>query len=783
MAHYVKESYPPLIGGETQQLEQDSHPNQVQTMLNMLPDAVSGIRRRGGFQFLRDMQFSTLPYMQHVTIKEREYLLFIEAGAVGRLQLYDIETEVVVYETDSEYLRGETGPQDIDYVVHSDELFLLNRTKIVGAPIYDNGGKDPKKNGFFTVVAGRFDTAFTVGLRIGDTTTYVTHKTPDTGAANAQPEKIATALANAANSNATIGSAAGFTWTAIGGYLHVVGTKDFVALTKNGPNEIRPSNESNVRSVAELAAKLPSTADGIVVRTGTKLASAYWQWDNSKQEWNETCAYGQDVRFTNLPLRLRTENGVWELVPIEQSGRMAGDFKNNPDPSFADRAITGLGSFQGRLVLLSGDSISLSGTDEVGQWFRTTMTNLTDTDSIDAKGTTSTGVQYRYALPLDGDLILFSATQQSTITGRTVVTNKTISLAPSGMLPMLPYIKPVPTGRGLLLASPTAPGYCSIWEIRGGQFRDGAYAQHDTTLHLPTYIKDDMYTLTAGLTGKYAVAVGGDCSIRVMSTIQHLGEVIQQSWHTWNYIADSQPVTIAQAQLHNEILYLLVRTGGAYRLLRWSDSFVGGTDFEVQKHLDEVRGCTYTDSSIEFPYPVYNLMTNGTFLSLYKDPMTGAEVWNSYNAEDFEWEYVDGKYVAATDVFKDCTEVWYGWRYVSALEPKAPMVMIGRSKSAGDNPQMHRLMLRCRDTGTVQLSVFDRARDIDQANVVPAMLTADFNSTYLRARNGVMQFPMRTDMHSTRFTLQTSDVYDMRIEGIEYGYRPRMRYARAPAGG
>lgn len=783
MAYYVKESYPPLIGGESQQLEQDRHPNQVTEMLNMLPDAVSGIRRRGGFTHLKDMHFSTMPYMQHITVKEREYLLLIEPGSYGRLQIYDIaKGEIDITLNPVPYLQG-GGPQDLDYVVHSDELYILNRVKVATTIPKPSAGLNTKRNGYFVSIAGAFQMRFNVGLIIDGVRTTVSFTTPETGAPQAQPENIATQLTTLANAHATIGTANGITWTREGANVHVQSTNhDIIVVSDTSSTYLRVSNSANVRDTIELAAKLPDSADGMIIRTGTKLASAYWSWTKDTQQWNETVAYGEDITFANMPIKMYHDGSQWHLDTIQQKGRMAGDKDNNPNPSFAGKAITGIGSFQGRLILLSGDSVSMSATNEVGQWFRASVVTLADTDSIDAQGTTTTGVHYRYAVPLDGDLILFSATQQSTITGRAVVTSRTISLAPSGMLPMLPYIKPVHTGRGLLIASPTAPGYCAIWEISGGQFRDGAYMQHDTTLHLPTYIEDDLFALTAGQTGKYAIAVGGDCSLKMLSTVQHLGEVVQQSWHTWRYVADTRPVTIVQAQLHNEVLYAMLRVEGQYRLVKWSDTFTGKIDFKNQLHLDEPRECEFTDEWLLSPFDSFQELTNGAFLALYRDPVTFEEQWRSYDYMDFEWVYEHDQYFVDTTEFVNCTKVLFGWRYISAVQPTTPMVKVGRNKSADDRPQLHRILARCADTGTVQLEVYDAARDINQAGIVPAIQTSNFRDTYLRSRDGVMQFPVRTDMRSTHFTFRTADVYDMRFLGIEYGYRPRMRYARAPTG-
>lgn len=779
MAHYNKGSYPPLIGGESQQIDQDRHENQVTRMVNMLPDAVSGIRRRGGFEFLQDLSFTSLPYMQHITVAEREYLLLIEPGSFGRLRIYDIEAGAMTYDVTHEYLKG-SGISDLDFVTHQDELFILNRSKTVTKQAVVETGPDPARNGYFVVIGGSFDMDFNVGLKIGETSTMVTYKTPSSGASQAQPEHIAEKLVEAAQADDDIGTAAGFTWTRLGANVHVSGGTDFSVITDLPGVYIRVSNSSNVKDTAELAAKLPDTADGMIIRTGTKLASAYWQWKASTQQWNETCEWGSDVRFDNLPLRLVPENGTWTLGEIPQTGRMSGNPENNPDPSFAGRQITGIGSFQGRLVFLCGDSVSMSASNEIGHWYRVSVTSLSDSDTIDAQGTTTSGVNYRFAVPLDGDLILFSATQQSTITGRAVVTPKNISLAPSGMLPMIPTIKPVHTGRGLLLASPTAPGYCSIWEITGGQYRDSTYSQHDTTLHLPTYIPDNIYTLTAGQTGKYAAAVLGDCSLRVLSTVQHLGEVVQQSWHTWQYQADTRPLNIAQAQWHNEVLYVLLERDNQYRLVKWSDRYVGETNFNVQVHLDELRPVNYSSTQVVSPWSSFAELTNGVFLAHYRDEYTLKEEWRSYDYRDFVWEYTAGSYRANTDVFKDALSVQFGWRYPSEVKPTTPMVRVQNSRSNDDRPQLHRLLVRCADTGTVVLEVQDKARHMLSGAIVPALYTVDFNDEYVRARGGVMQFPVRTDMHTTEFALKTADVYDMRILGIEFGYRPNMRYARTP---
>ena len=78
------------------------------------------------------------------------------------------------------------------------------------------------------------------------------------------------------------------------------------------------------------------------------------------------------------------------LQPVNWSPRSVGDDLTNPFPSFTFNQITEIGFTSGRLVMLSGENVICTGSNDIFNPFRTTVTQLLDSDRIDIQSNSDT---------------------------------------------------------------------------------------------------------------------------------------------------------------------------------------------------------------------------------------------------------------------------------------------------------------------------------------------------------------------------------------------------------
>src|SRR5690625_7173787 len=89
----------------------------------------------------------------------------------------------------------------------------------------------------------------------------------------------------------------------------------------------------------------------------------------------------------------------WDIDDDPWPGRISGDDYTNPDPDFVDWGITGLSSYQGRLVILSGPWVWLRSTINPRVFSRSAVVGLIDSDNIVVWSGLATGSAFILSFP------------------------------------------------------------------------------------------------------------------------------------------------------------------------------------------------------------------------------------------------------------------------------------------------------------------------------------------------------------------------------------------------
>jgi hypothetical protein len=243
-------------------------------------------------------------------------------------------------------------------------------------------------------------------------------------------------------------------------------------------------------------------------------------------------------------------------APFTWTDRVAGDAETNPSPTFVGKTIRGLFLHQNRLGLLSDQNVIMSETGLYGNFWRTTVLTLVDSDVIDI-GVGHTRVSLlNHAIPFNQRLYLFSDRTQFVInqspmtpSNTTVVTTAeyensiTVGGVSSGNSIFFPF-KTESYGR-ILEMYPTGESPTSVEVL-------------DATKHVPRYMDGEIRTLSGSTTESLLVATSSNRPnvLYVMSYFEQGKQRIQSAWQRFVFGADT---TILWADFIEENLYLMVK--------------------------------------------------------------------------------------------------------------------------------------------------------------------------------------------------------------------------------
>lgn len=135
--------------------------------------------------------------------------------------------------------------------------------------------------------------------------------------------------------------------------------------------------------------------------------------------------------------------------------RVVGDGLTSPLPWYIGKPITMLGMFQDRLLVGSRNYVNASRSGDYLNFFRGSVLNITDNDPVEVFAHGSEGDTLRYAVPFNGNMILFGELLQYGIDGDKLFT------------PRSPLIRPISSNRDSVGARPLASGNYIFYSQHG----------------------------------------------------------------------------------------------------------------------------------------------------------------------------------------------------------------------------------------------------------------------------------------------------------------------------
>lgn len=766
------------LQGVSQQIARERLDGQVSAQENMLSDVVTGLRRRPGAEF----QHATATtggtkdtiHGWSTDIGGRKVKLALNASA-GILRVYDDDWTLLKQFSPLGYFQN-SSRRMIQATTVGDRFIIANKS-FKPAVNGIQGGWRPGRAAFFYIKVGAFEKDFTIIMNSSSGTYTWTYRTPAASVAGAAdqstPEYIASQLVSRALSS-------GWQAGAIGayGFIYATGDADVGAnLTTPLPSGyIVTSNNCYVPTQGDLPARLPAVADTFVCQVGSIRVPTYYKYSYAKSAWLECGAYGAAGALINMPWQLYYDGTDWQIeAGNSYEGCLAGDATSNPVPAFVSRGITGIGSFQGRLVILSGNRVNMSGSNNPKRFFRTTMEALLASDPIEVGSSANSSAAYEYAVPFQKDLLLFSEKYQALIPGSNqAVTPSNASVVITSTYEADMNASPLALGRTLVYPAPRSKDFYGMREMVPSQYTDSQYLSEDVTAHIPKYLAGRCRFAVSSSTSNIAVfASTTDYKTLIVHEYLWSGDdKVQQAWHRWTFPYDIADAFFAGSEIN------LMFMNGSQMLVATIDPRIGSLTAESERRpfLDLYMPATVAGRSVPVPAAL------ATF-----DPTA----YQSLRLADTDMELL-GEEVGVKQRFSDHLvtvpsfedgPVTIGLPYRSSFSPTTPMVKDSNGVVISSNKLgLLRYMVGTANSYEYEAIVRDVAVEADDDEQEMSTLywgSAELDLGQARVNTeSTAILPCRTNAATTTLVLFTEGLGEMNVISLEYVCRYNQKLRR-----
>lgn len=636
-------SIPNLINGVSQQPYALRLSSQCESQVNAYSSVVEGLRKRPPMK--HRIKVSNAPsgdIFTHTINRDTSERYEVVVGG-GDLKVYSLITGVeipVAFPQGKAYLNSPAPSTGFKAVTVADYTFLLNSGVVVEQDATLAPTRDPEA--LVWVKQGAYGIEYYIYLNGAVVAQY---KTPDgSAAAHSQyiaTDKIAEALCvgNVAARQTLTGEvftksltssgitqANGWTVTRNGSSIRISRATSFTGSVSDG---IGDTAMKWVKGTTQRFTDLPAKGfDGFQVEVVGDQSSSFDNYfvsyknnaDATSGVWMESMKGGEPVKLkaATMPHALvREANGTFTFKELDWEPRKVGDLDGNPMPSFVGKKINDLFFHRNRLGFVADENVVFSRSGDFFNLFRSTATDLLDTDPIDVAVSHVKVSILQHAVPFNETLLLFSDQTQFQLGAADLLTPKTISINQTTEFECSLRAKPIGVGRNVYFAV-NRGSYSGIREY----YVDGDSETNDATdvtSHVPKYVAGNITKLAASSNEDVLVALSGNerTKLFVYKFYWNQQEKLQSSWSVWQFPATDEILSVDF--IESELWIVVRRPDGLYFESASLDpgAFDPGLDFQVHldQRVDETQcGVTYNaalnETTISLPY---GLDAGGTY--------------------------------------------------------------------------------------------------------------------------------------------------------------------------
>lgn len=365
------------------------------------------------------------------------------------------------------------------------------------------------------------------------------------------------------------------------------------------------------------AATVPTGAIYNVIGSDLSEFDDYYVQKQSEKVYLEVAKPGIKHRFDSktMPLILKRipdpihADGFWfSLGAPEWTARLSGDQDSNPPPSLDGQRIRDVFLHRERLGFLSTENVLLSEVTDPYNLWRTSVTQVLDSDPIDTAVVTNGVTTLYHAVPFKSSLFLAAAGGQHMLTAEPYMASKYVKSDPVNSYSSSPWVKPKLMGESLYSVDDEGK-YATIREY----FMDDTEVTGDAadvTAHVPRYIPGRIRALATGdQADAVFVALDNPRESQVYAYfVRWAGDEKQQSsWTRWTISGVGR---VVHMHCIADTLYVVAASpAGGCELLRFNLAL-------NQEDADVTADYTYLMDRMTVVQPAYQAFGNQTWIDL-----------------------------------------------------------------------------------------------------------------------------------------------------------------------
>lgn len=533
--------------------------------------------------------------------------------------------------------------------------------------------------------------------------------------------------------------------------------------TTTGSAYLIASGAGYVTQQGNLPPLLPDAADGYICSVGSLTLPQYFQYEAARGAWLESGAFNSPKAITNMPVSVGHNGVVWVLNEDDFEGRLAGDDNSNPNPHFLIEGISGISSFQGRLVLLAGNRVLLSGATATRRFYRSTVVSVLDSDPIEVGSSGNSSAKYEYAVPYQRDLLLFSSAYQAVLpSGNAAITPRTATVVQTSTHEVDVSTQPIVAGRTVMYPNPRSADFYGVMELIPSPYTDTQYLSQDSTVHLPKYFGGRCRFSAASSVASIAVfgSTGDANALFVHEYLWDGDQKVQQAWHQWSFEYPIKFAYFAYDRLvlgfyRNGILVICTVDVRAGVLLSGGER----KPFLDFWSIEEVVGR-------ELELPAWFVQFNGTTDNVQLAVPTGALA-----GERLGYTVLDSNTLKTILSYPE-GPACIGIPYRSGFAPTPPVVRDFNEIPVSTNKAtLLRYALGTKNSAEFKALVMDRNLEDAEAQDVGTLLWSSSElelGRSLYSTEAMSIIPCRTNVNSTVVDIYTEGAGELNITSLEY---------------
>tara|TARA_B100001142_G_scaffold94267_2_gene96077 strand:- start:708 stop:3029 length:2322 start_codon:yes stop_codon:yes gene_type:complete len=572
----VSSSLPNMINGVSQQPAPIRLETSCKEMINAFPSIVTGLQKRPNTNYIASLNTSvSIPNDAGIHLVQRDATeKYFIVCVNGDLEVYDIDgtKKTVSFPNGKSYLSTSKPNEQLRFLSVGDQTWIVNTSVTTTASATSETRTDPRTQATIYIFQAVANKTYAIFVNNVLRATHTTQTNVSAATALEGTDEIAQNLANAL-------AVSGISSTVENSAVCMFGlqTGDKVEVTEGfGGRSMRVFKDE----IQEFSKLPPSDVDNRLVKVRGDVEESgddFWvtYLDNV---WTETVGFnaGRQFNATTMPhILVRNANGTFTFSTDVWNQRLAGDDNTNIDPSFVGGKINDIFLHKGRMGLLSGENVIFSENQEFENFWRTTTTQLLDTERIDVASTTNRISNLHHAVPYNKTLMLFSDKVQFEVSEGDFLSPKTIGLDVTTSFDASITAKPTAVGPNVYFAV-DGTSHANLRELFITDQTDNKDSS-EITIQIPRYIPANIIKMASSTTDDIMAVLSSGDRNRLYIYKWHMSgdQKLQSSWGTWTFPAG---YTVLTMEFLEQDLFIIYKSNSGVHIDKLTISEGEGVD-------------------------------------------------------------------------------------------------------------------------------------------------------------------------------------------------------------